>query len=210
MKYLLLVSTAFLPTASAVVLSIGEGSFISFSGRDGSPLPDGSTIQIGYFLGIADSILPSAFTPQQWSTFTPILGLGSPNSDSRNPATDFGTGEFDFAGLTVDTEADSGLPSFPTRLGIRVFDTTETPDPTTFFNTLSSDSRDWILELPTGTPPIPGTGRADLLIDDNTQSAITFEDNTNRFMTIVQIPEPSSALSLLLGTLLMTGRRRRS
>lgn len=208
----LLPATALLLThsLSATTLSIGEGSFIGFNGSDGNPLPDGSVVQIGYFLGIEDSILPSAFTPQQWSTFTPILGLGSLNSDSRNPFTDFGTGEFDFAGLQLDTETDSGLNNLPTRLGIRVFDTSTTPDASSFFNTLSSDNSDWILELPLGTPPALGTGRADLLIDSNTVGQITFQDNLNRFQTSLIIPEPSSSTTLLLGPALLLGKRRRN
>ena len=202
------IAVAISASAYSATLNIGGTSFVPFNGQDGANLPDGSIIQLGYFLGLDPQTDPSTFDDDQWNLFTPILGIGAPISDSRNIATDFGTGEFDL-GIAFDTEVDS-LPAFPVRIAVRIFDSTTTIDDQTFFNTLSSNTDDWILELPQGTPITPGTGRADLNIDSAGQADLFFQDNDNRFATSIQpIPEPGTSLTAFLGAALLLGARRR-
>ena len=45
---------------------------------------DGAIFQVGYFQGVPEFLSPASYGGSEWSQFTPLTGIGSPNGD-RHP-----------------------------------------------------------------------------------------------------------------------------
>ena len=177
----------------------------------GNPLPVGSGVQIGYFLGLSAVDKPSAsFTPADWDLFQPILGIDTPIASGGFRTLNAGAPGFESIfndAVEIDT-ADLGLPdTYPVRLGFRFFDTTGNSTAGVDFNTVTRDDGNWRFNDPDGfgaTPPSPG-------ISGDTPD-LAWQDAANPFQTSIPgiaIPEPGTSLSALLGLALLAGTRRR-
>jgi hypothetical protein len=196
---------------NAASVTIGGGAFANLLDASGDNLPTGSQVQVGYFLGVATSKSGDDFTSVDWDSFNPFLGVGSSNPDEVIGTFNAGGG-FESAfqiNSTLDTSLGDSLPlGFPVRLGFRIFDTTESLIDGAAYNTVVRDVSTWIFNDPgivTNQPPTPSIG--------STSDPLMFwEDSENPFKTSigVAVPEPSSILSVFLGTILLLGRRNRS
>ena len=200
------------PIAQAVSVNVGGIILAPLQNSDGSSnLPDGSIIQVGYLLGIGNSgdlDTPAAIAAIDWNSFTPITGLGSPRDsgsyDTRVTSL-FSPAGFFADGLAFDSDLDFGSPSgLPVRIALRVFDST-TATVGANYNTYTGVDDRFLLELP--APPDTSAGRADIDIDSAGQAGIVWEGTP--FRTDLVIPEPSSSMALILGSLLLLGRSRR-
>lgn len=162
----------------------------------GENLPDGSLVEIGYFLGVDLSTDVTGFTANNiWDTFT-VLRL----SETGTQFNFFDAG----ASLTGTAfDSDNDFDALPRRVGVRITDSA-----TGDFNIYTINSSATELELPIGTPPAFGTGEADLSIDADTQNVVWL--GTPFLTDVTAIPEPSTSLSALLGLGLLIGARRRN
>lgn len=181
-------------TATAATVSV-SGLVQTLTGFDGETIADGSDVQIGYFLGIDSSKEPASYSIDDWSSFERL-------ANTTTGAVFFGfiQGGVDLSGTRVDSDTDFPTSPLPVRIGLRIFDSESGR-----YNTFTTAGLKPILELT--DPFVPGTGDADLTTEGSTT---VWEDSANPFKTtLVAIPEPSSALSLLLGAGLLLGARRR-
>ncbi len=203
------------PFASAATVTIGAGSFSNFFNAGGANLPVGSKVQIGFFLGLPvmkdgsgiQTNGPATFTQVEWDTFTAFDSTLFTTFDADGA----GGNSFDSvlnASYTFDTDLVAGL-SFPSYVGMRIFDTTGNNINGAMYNTVARTVSTWEFTDPSidtnqpPTPNIPSTA-------DIPAGTIFWEDNANPFLTsITPIPEPSSSLTLLLGAGLLLGSRRR-
>ena len=195
-----------LPTHAAS-FTIGGGSTVAFLDSSAATISTSSIVQVGYFSGISTLLDPSSYSNAQWNTFTPISGI-----DSLNPSKDTnvnavgGPGTFGLSlGLTTGTDALP--PTYPVRLGIRVYDSTTTTTGTEF-NTVSAFVNDWILNDP---DVLPAPTAPNLLILSAAEPGIAWQaDGANAFKTtITAVPEPSSFALLGLGGMALLFRRRK-
>lgn len=195
----------------SATLGISGTNFSSLLDSTGATLAPGSIIQVGYFLGIdTGSTDPSQFGAIEWDTFSALTGPGS-----LNPSLTAGTEDINatFRGvyrlnLTIDDSSGGILPSFPSFMGVRIFDTTDPGSlDTADFNTVATTLASWTATGPEGTAQGPVLGLNVGGAGGNPSAFWQF--SSNPFQT-VPIPEPSSSVTLLLGTLLLLGKRRRS
>lgn len=194
---------------NAATVSIGGGAFANLLDASGNNLPNGSQVQLGYFLGVAPSKSGDDFTSVDWDTFSPFLGVGSSNPGEVIGTFDAGGG-FESAfqiSSTLDTDLGDSLPlGFPVRLGFRIFDTTQSLIEGASYNTVVRDVSTWVFNDPgivTNQPPTPS-------ISSTNDPLMFWEDSANPFRTSIAVPEPSSILSVLIGAVLFAGRRRRT
>ena len=200
------------PVFSAT-FSFGGNGLSTLSTRGGANLPDDSIIQVGYFLGVESSKSPADYSLDDWSSFTPIAGLGSLNSrlDLRTRSGGAFTSVYALGNVTLDDTMGDTLPALPSRFGVRVFDTT---DPlgigTADYNIVSAPLDRWFSSGVVTDPPAPdpnfgyaqgGTGANPSLVWQGAPFATS--------ITTV-VPEPSSLLSALVGFGLLASRRRRA
>ncbi len=210
---LLLLSSAHL--SSAAVVTIGASSFSNFFDAEGVNLPVDSRVQIGFFSGLTvvrdgdgrQANGPASFTQEDWDTFTPfdetLFGTFDADGDAGS--------DFDSvlsASYTFDTDSVDGL-EFLAFIGFRIFDTTSDDLAGAMFNTVARTVSTWEFTDPsivTNQPPSPSIP----LPEQTPAGTVFWEDNDNPFRTSISpIPEPSTGLTLLLGTSLLLGSRRR-
>ena len=179
-------------TATAATVSV-SGLVQTLTGFDGDTIADGSNVEIGYFLGIDSSKEPATYSADDWSSFERLA-----NTTTATVFFGFIPGGVDLSGTRVDSNDDFPTSPLPVRIGLRIFDSESG-----LYNTFTTAGSKPILELT--NPFVPGTGDADLTTEGSTT---VWEDSANPFKTTL-VPEPSSALSLLLGAGLLLGARRR-
>lgn len=227
--YLLTISTIALSSiglqAATFVISASsttrwqDAGGVDLTRGDSSTDGDGAVVQIGYFMGVSSTKDPLTYSASDWSAFTPITGLGSPNSTAfdttigdnvGNPGTNSPAGTYSL-GITYNDMVHSGLadPIPPAvRLGIRVFDTTA--DSSGNFNTVTRANDAWVLSKP-HDDLAPGDD-PQLVINGATPSGeLAWQDGgANAFKTTINpVPEPSSSALLGLGFAALLLRRRK-
>jgi hypothetical protein len=215
MKYYPLFLLASSHFATAATVTVGAGSFSNFLNSSGAPLPVGSKVQIGFFLGIevmknGDDLQtngPATFSKNQWDLFRPFDDTLFETFDGDGPGADNFNSVLN-ASYTFDADLVGGL-SFPAYVGIRIFDTTSNDVSGAMFNTVARSVATWEFTDPsvsTNQPPSPNIPARDSI----PAGTIFWEDNANPFETsLTPIPEPSTSLSALLGLGLLIGSRRR-
>lgn len=201
-----------LPIAGAIVIGLAaplsgatlqvRGTISTFLGFDGNTITDGSTVEIGYFLGVSPSTRPSEYTDADWNSFTVL--------DSAQTSQLFGflNGAVQIS-LDLDSETDFGVGEIPVRIGVKIIDSLNSAH----FNVFTTAENAAVLELPS-VPPTPGVGSADVAARSASDTAgidFVWRDNANAFRTSIPIPipEPSTSISALLGLGLIIGARRR-
>lgn len=187
---------------------------------DGVPLTaggpendDGAIFQVGYFRNVSHLLEPSSFGEAEWTQFTPLTGVGSPNA-ARHPTTIGGidsgaTGPFGFlfypspVAIELDTEIDDGIPlGGVSRLGVRFYDGT-TLENSTGYNIVTSGDGRWILPDPEAAP----TGAA--VLDMDNHDLVWASGVTEAFRTSMSMaPEPATAGLLLVAGFALARRRR--
>lgn len=197
-------------TALSATISISGGTApgspfeTTVSGSDGStPLPLNSLVEVGYF----PNLTAAPTTQAQWDTFTPVSGLnwfiGLNRDDDPDPAN---PGQFQGSSRSLDTEL-GHIPNERLQMGMRFYDGT-TIGGSLNYNTAARDewnvvpqeflgSTDRLIALNVATPPaVPN---------------LVWEDNANPLSTsisLVPVPEPSSALLTGLAALTLVRRKR--
>lgn len=121
--------------------------------ENGTALPVGHVMQLGYFDGPAHDKDPSTYTTADWGTFVPLTGNGSLNPDDF-PHSIIGAGDgppgfFSF-GVTFFDSTHDGVPTSQKRIGIRFYNAA-TVEEATLSNIVSASGPLWVL-------PTPGTG----------------------------------------------------
>ena len=195
----------------------GENPLVDADGvpltAGGTANDDGAIFQIGYFNNVSHLLEPASYGDAEWTQFTPLTGLGSPNA-ARHPTSIGGidsgaTGPFGFlfypspVAIELDTEIDDGIPlGGVSRLGIRFYNGTTLEDSTSYNIVTSGDGR-WILPEPEASP----TGLASLNMDEHDlvwASSVTEAFQTSMSMT----PEPGVLVFGLIGGFFLARRRR--
>jgi hypothetical protein len=182
------------PQTQAASVNVNGAITGSLQNRLGENLPDGSVVEVGYFLGVNITTPVGDYTPNNlWDTFTVIRTV------QTSKIFNFFDAGADLSGAAFDSDAD--FDALPRRVGVRFTDSASGD-----FNIYTIDGTASELELAVGTPPAFGTGEADLSLDGATANVAWLG---TPFRTTVAVPEPSTSLSALLGLGLLIGARRR-
>lgn len=178
------------------------GSTNPFRDNTNGPLANGDLVQVGYFeLGSAPAMDGDSF-----DGFVPIsTSLGLPLGLSVGD-----NGEFS-ATVELDNALDVSTGSLTLQYALRFFDASSTAA-ATFFNTVTNS--DWQFTFTATNPPPPNSEMLlDPVLGGGTVASSIWEGGAaSAFGTTVPaepIPEPSTALSALLGLGLLIGARRR-
>ena len=173
---------------------------------------DGAIFQVGYFEGVSHLLNPALYDEAEWAQFTPLTGLGSPNSERHKTSIGgFGnpvTGPFGFlfypeaVAIELNPAFDMGLPDSEVRLGVRFFNGT-TMAGSDEYNIVTSDDLLWILQL---ADPSPDTNS---VLNMDQHSLYWASGTGGAFVTsMAYIPEPGSVFLVLVGGLVLSRRRR--
>lgn len=193
---LLIQSSAAAPLTIVAQNSFGGFSSNPFNDRNGDPLPEGSLVQLGYFL---PSEAPSS-SSDSFDSFTSI--------EADAAAISLGVGGVFSQDVNLDS---SVLPEgTPTTLqfAYRFFDGPDLSS-ASLYNTVTTSS--WEFSFSDAVPPPPSSEMAvDPIGGASVLPTLVWESgDAGAFNTTVVIPEPSTSLALALGLSLLLGRRQR-
>lgn len=174
--------------------------------NEGNPLEGGDVVQIGFFAGVDPAKDPRVYSEEDWASFRPLTGNGSPNGSVFAHGIDaFFLG---FLSLTVqfDTDLHVGIPTTDVRIGLRFFDAPTVAD-ATFSNTVTSGLEGWIMQAPGTGSAVPPLAEASM--DEAHQAnQLTWEGaafKTNLDPPVTEVPDllltdvrRASATSLLV------------
>ncbi len=179
----------------------------------GSANGDGAIFQVGYFPGVSHLLAPASYTQEEWTSFTPLTGLGSLNAE-RHPTTIGGvdsraTGPFGFlfypsaVAIELDTKLDEEVPMDGLAwLGVRFLSGTTLKN-STAFNIVTSDDPLWMLPEPDASPATSAV----LDLDEHVLVWASGAEGT--YQTSLSLaPEPGMAVFGVLAGLALLRRRR--
>lgn len=199
------------PLAGATLTLQGNG-LSTLGDAAGTPLTDGSIVQVGYFLGVDTSLSPKEYTQANWESFVAFTGANTDNSriDIRTRTQGAFRSVYTLGTLEFDDSTGDRLPPLPARFGIRIFDTIDSAGISNAnYNTVSSSSNTWFTSGVATDPPTPDPILGFAQGGASANPALAWQDNANPFNTSIAVPEPSTSLSALLGLGLLIGVRRR-
>ena len=162
----------------------------------------GDLIQVGYFAGITNSTPVSNFGANEWATFTPLTGDGSSNPHIMTQVGAAGLGgpsPLGYFSVAVTLDGTDAQPVYTNRIGVRIFDG-NSEGSSSNYTTVASET--WFMPAISSPPPqapIFNFGDPNILV---------FQGATPYMTDIPLVPEPSSALLLLMASGLWLHRRR--